>query len=263
MPVIPNKLKQSLRENRYPVAFSVNRMHGPEVAAIAACCGFDWLFVDMEHSCMDTKTAGEICITALGWGITPIVRTSSHQPFHASRFLDTGAQGVVVPHVDTVEQARAVVESCRYTPMGRRSLARPSPHLRYANIDVAQAIKLLNENLLVIVMLETEEAIANADAIAAVEGVDAMLIGTVDLVADMGIPGQVGHERVDKAYEAAIKAAKRHGIYLGMGGIYDPVLVEKRMKQGVQFVVGSGDAGFMMTGAREQRAMLARVVESL
>lgn len=238
-------------------------MHGPEVAAIAASCGFEWLFIDMEHSSMDTKTAAAICVSALGWGITPVVRAASHAHFHATRLLDAGAQGIIVPHVDTPEQARKVVDNCRYTPLGHRSLSRPSPQLRYGGGSMAEAIKELNDNTLVIVMLETGEAIANADAIAAIEGIDALLIGTNDLAGDLGIPGQFGHERIDDAYATAIGAAKRHGKYLGMGGVYEPALMEKRIREGVNFMLGGNDISFILSAARERRAMLSKVFESL
>jgi 2-keto-3-deoxy-L-rhamnonate aldolase RhmA len=256
-------MKQCLLEGRVPVSFNVNRMHGPEVAAIAASCGFEWLFIDMEHSSMDTKTAAVICVSALGWGITPVIRAASHAHFHATRLLDAGAQGIIVPHVDTVEQAREVVDNCRYTPLGRRSLSRPSPQLRYGGGSMSEAIRELNDNTLVMVMLETGEAIANADAIAAVQGIDAMLIGTNDLAADLGIPGQFGHERIDHAYADAIGAARRHGKYLGMGGVYEPALMEKRIREGVNFMLGGSDISFVLSAARERRATLTRVIESL
>jgi 2-keto-3-deoxy-L-rhamnonate aldolase RhmA len=263
MAIIPNRMKQCLLEGRIPVSFNVSRMHGPEVAAIAASCGFEWLFIDMEHSSMDTKTAAAICISALGWGVTPVIRAASHAHYHATRLLDAGAQGIIVPHVDTEKEAQAVVDNCRFTPLGRRSLSRPSPQLRYGGGSMAEAIKALNDNTLVIVMLETEEAIANADAIAAVEGIDGMLIGTNDLAADLGIPGQFSHERIDKAYTAAISAAKRHGKYLGMGGVYEPALMEKWIRAGVSFVLGGNDIAFILAAAKERRTMLTNVIESL
>ena len=263
MAIIPNRMKQSLLEGGTPVSFNVNRMHSPEVAAVAASCGYEWLFIDMEHSALNTESAAAICVAALGWGVTPVVRAASHAHFHATRLLDAGAQGIIVPHVDTVAQAKAVVDNCRYTPLGHRSLTRPNPQLAYGGGTIAEDIKLLNDNMLVIVMLETEEAIANADAIAAVEGIDALLIGSNDLAADFGIPGQLGHERIDKAYAVAISAAKRHGKYLGMGGVYEPELMGKRIRQGVRFLQGGGDISFMIVAAKERRAMLSNILESL
>src|SRR5690606_1781972 len=99
-----------------------------------------------------------------------------------------GAQGVVVPHVNSVEQARRVVENCKYPPIGHRSLTAPMPQLGFRTMPVAEAIEALNRNTLVVAMLETPQAVDNADAIAAVEGIDALLIGTNDLAAEMGIP---------------------------------------------------------------------------
>ena len=96
----------------------VNQMRTPNIAMIAAACGFDAIYIDLEHNPTSLETAAAICVAALGIGITPIARVSSRDAHDATRILDCGAQGVMVPHVSTVAEARAVVESCRYPPQG-------------------------------------------------------------------------------------------------------------------------------------------------
>ena len=103
----------------------VNRMRTPNIAMIAAACGFDAIYIDLEHNPTSLETAAAICVVALGIGITPIARVSSRDPHDPTRILDCGAQGVVVPYVGTVAQVRAVVESCRYPPHGHRRLQAP------------------------------------------------------------------------------------------------------------------------------------------
>ena len=256
MAIVENHLKLKLEAGG--LAASLNLVHWRSVnaAGIAQECGFDWLFLDLEHNTMDLDTAAQICVAALPTGITPIVRVPSHDSFHATRILDGGAMGVVVPHVDTPEQAARSVCNCRYPPVGHRSLAGAMPQLGFASMPVAQAIEILNRNTLVIVMLESAQAIANADAIAAVPGVDGLLIGTNDLAAEFGLPGDFAHPRIAEAYSTMIAACRRHGKHPGMGGVYDHALMEKFIRLGVRFMLGGGDVALLTTAGKARTAFI-------
>jgi 2-keto-3-deoxy-L-rhamnonate aldolase RhmA len=257
MAIIENGVKKKLEAGGLAIGFGVNHLRTVNTAGFAEQCGYDWLFVDMEHNTMDIDTAVQICVAALPTGVTPIIRVPSHDPFHASRALDGGAMGIVVPHVNTAEQARRVVDACKFPPLGHRSLTAPVPQLGFASLPVAEAIATLNRSTLVVIMLETPEAIDNAEAIAAVEGVDVLLIGSNDLTAEMGIPGQYTHEKVIAAYERMIAAARMHGKSAGMGGIYENALMEKYIRMGVRMVLGGGDIGFLMAAAKARAGFLA------
>ncbi|MBT4488986.1 MAG: aldolase, partial [Rhodospirillaceae bacterium] len=177
---------------------------------------------------------------------------------HASRPLDAGAQGIVVPHVNSAEEARRVADQCRYPPIGHRSMAGGAAILEYDNLPMAEAAQVINDNILVVVMLESPEAVANADEIAAVEGVDVLLIGTNDLCAEMGIAGQYDHDDVVTAYDATIAACRNNGKHAGMGGIYD-ALAEKYIRMGVRMVLGGSDLSYMMTAAKQRAAALQAI----
>ena len=110
MSIVENTMKQKLEAGQLAVGFSVMHWRTVNVAGIAEECGFDWLFIDMEHNTMDVDAAVQISVAALPTGVTPLVRVPSHDHFHATRVLDGGAMGVVVPHVNTVEQARKIVQ---------------------------------------------------------------------------------------------------------------------------------------------------------
>src|SRR3712207_4172986 len=99
MSAITNRMKSRLEAGGLAVSLNVRRSRHVDIAPIAAACGFDWLFIDMEHSSIDVDRASEMCVAALGAGITPVVRVPGHEHFHAARLLDAGAQGIVVPHV--------------------------------------------------------------------------------------------------------------------------------------------------------------------
>ena len=100
-----NKAKQMLKADKLVLCMAVNQMRTAEAPVIAAACGFDAIFVDLEHSATSTETAALICVSAVGAGITPIARVSSHHPFQAARILDAGAQGVMIPHIENAAEA--------------------------------------------------------------------------------------------------------------------------------------------------------------
>lgn len=256
MAITENHARKQLEAGKLALGFGLRQSRTVDVAKIAKTCGYDWLFIDLEHSSMDLDMASQICVAALDAGVTPLVRVSGHEHFHAARILDNGAMGVVVPHVDTVEEARAAVDHVKFPPLGHRSMTGGLPQLDFVNLGVAEQPKVMNQQSMVVIMLETPTAIENADAIAAVEGVDVLLIGSNDLAAEMGIPGQFDHVKIDEAYEKTIAAANKHGKYTGLGGIYDEELVTKFVKKGVRFVLGGADLGFMMAAASARSAFL-------
>ena len=223
----------------------------------AKAAGFDWLFIDMEHGAFSVNEATQLCIAALPTGVTPIVRVCFGALDEATRALDNGALGIVIPHVDTPAQAKMVADALRFPPRGTRSWGGGVAVYGYAPPGVAEAQEEINNEILVVAMIETAEAVANADAIAATPGIDVLLIGTSDLSADMGISGQIGHERVQGAYRAVIDACKKHGKFAGMGGIYDDIWAKTYIGWGAQFVLGGADQMFIMQAATARAKFLS------
>jgi len=259
MDFAPNHTKRRLAAGEVALGMGVRQGRTVDIATIAKTCDFDWLFIDMEHSSMDADLAAQLAMAALGAGITPVVRVPGHEHYHASRLLDNGAQGIVAPHVDTVEEASRIAGACRYPPIGHRSVAGAQPQLGFKSVPVGEATKLVNDLTLVVVMLETPKAIANADAIAQVPGVDVLLIGTNDLCAELGIHGKFTDPRVEEAYRTVIAACRKHGKHPGMGGVYEPKLMEKYIGFGMRFILSGSDLSFMMAGARARTEFLRGV----
>jgi len=253
---IDNPARRRLEAGEVALGFSLRQSRTVDIASIAATCGFDWLFIDTEHNSIDGDAVAQICVAALGAGISPIVRVPGEEYHQAARALDTGALGIIFPHVDTPEQARRAADACRYPPGGKRSIAGAMPQFGFAAVPIAEAVPILNATTLVVVMLETPEAIANADAIAATPGVDVLLIGSNDLCAEMGIHGQFGHARLRDAYAKMIAAARRHGKHPGMAGIFDETIMRGYIEMGARFVQGGSDLSFIMTGAKARSAFI-------
>jgi 2-keto-3-deoxy-L-rhamnonate aldolase RhmA len=228
-----------------------------DIAMIADACGFDAFFIDMEHCAITLDAAAQICVAALPVGVTPLVRIARHQFEDATRLLDAGALGIICPQVDTVAQAQAFARACRFPPLGERSVAGAGPLQGYRATPLGEANKQGNALTLCIAMLESPEGIANADAIAAIPGIDGLLIGTNDLCTALGIPGEVKHATVRAAYETAMKACQSHGKHLGIGGIRSDVEhVTELVRLGARFVIAASDVQYLMKAARDEIAGL-------
>lgn len=249
--VFENRAKRKLKAGELVLCMAINQMRSTEAPMIAAECGFDAIFLDLEHSATSLETAASICVAALTAGITPLARVPSHNAFHAARILDAGAQGVMVPHVESEAEAREIVRALRYPPLGIRSAYGTGPALGYRAIGQGEANVFLNEHELVIAMLETPEAIERADAIAAVEGIDMVHIGALDVSNLMGIPAQYGHPRMRAAFETVAHACTKHGKAMGVGGARgDRPLQQYLIDLGVRYLTTGSDVGYLMAAAR-------------
>jgi 2-keto-3-deoxy-L-rhamnonate aldolase RhmA len=261
MTLIRNEAKRKLKAGELALGFGVHHLRTSAVGMLAASCGHDWIFIDMEHGAFSTHEATQICIAALTTGMTPIVRVAADAIDEGARALDNGAMGIVVPHVDTRTQAERIAQAYRYPPAGTRSWGGPPAAFRFKPPGHAEAQAQLNDEILVIAMIESREAVRNADAIAAVAGIDALLIGTSDLSADLGIAGQIGHAEVQAAYQTVAAACRKHGKILGMGGVYDREWATRYIKDaGARLVLSGNDHNYMIAGATERTALLRSIV---
>jgi 4-hydroxy-2-oxoheptanedioate aldolase len=251
--VVRNNVKDKLARDEVVASITVRLVRSIEIAGLARTAGFDGLYVDVEHSSFSLETTSQICIAALEAGIAPFVRVPSARPEHVSRALDGGALGVIVPHVRTPAEARAAVAAAKFPPLGERSAAGALPHLQYRAFPPAEAGAAMNEATMVVVQFETADALERADEIAAVDGVDLVLIGTNDLLADMGLAGQYEHPRVREAYAQTIAACRRHGKHVGVGGLSTrPQLAAEFVKMGARYVSTGTDLAFLLAAATEK-----------
>ena len=175
---IPNKARERLAAGQLALGMALRQARTVEIGRVLAACGFDFAFVDMEHNTMSIDTAAQIAVACHDAGVTPLVRVPGYEHHLATRLLDAGAMGIVFPHVDTPEHAKQLVSNCKYPPMGHRSLGGPVAQLGFRPYPRAEATALVNTETLLVMMLETPKAIDNAEALAAVPGVDVLLIGT-------------------------------------------------------------------------------------
>lgn len=251
-----NRALERLSAGDIALGVGVRLARSVEIAKMMRASDFDWLFIDLEHGSLALETVSQISIAAADNGIAPIVRVPTGQWDVASRALDGGAQGIVMPHIDTVEDAREAVHHLRFPPVGHRATLGGLPHYDYQHVKAAQVAHEVNAATLIAVMIESPQGVDNAAAIASVEGVDVLFIGVNDLAEGMGLSGQLDHPQVAEAVAEIAKGAAAHGKHAGIGGIGDTDLLRRYIAMDMRFILGGNDFAFMMAAAKQRAAAL-------
>jgi 2-keto-3-deoxy-L-rhamnonate aldolase RhmA len=259
--ILHNNVKEKLKRDEVVASMTVRLVRSMEIARIARTAGFDSLYVDIEHSSFSLDTCGQICMAALEAGIAPFVRVPANTPDYVSRVLDGGALGVIAPHIRSADEAKAVVTAAKFPPLGERSNAGGLPHLHFRSFPAAETSAALNDATMVVVQFESTAALEHAEEIVAVDGVDMVLVGLNDLLADWGIPGEYDHPRVREAYAKTIAACRKRGKHCGVGGLATrPDLVAEFVKMGARYVSTGTDLAFLL-GACAARAKAVKEIK--
>lgn len=219
------------------------------VAEIAAGSGFDWLVIDHEHGPFELRDIFAHLQAMAPYPVAPIVRPASHDATLLKKLLDIGAQSLVVPMVDTAEQATELVTAVHYPPVGRRGLGTSMARAAAWSRIPGYAGKA-NAEICLIVQAETSQAMANLDEILAVEGVDGVFIGPSDLAASMGHLGNPGHPEVEQAISSGLKIIRDAGKHAGLLCL-DPAQVPRYVDCGANFVGVGVDALALSQGLRQ------------
>jgi len=228
--------------------------HTPEMAAKT---GFDWVLIDTEHGCGDYAAMLQQINAVEHHPCAPIVRVAANVPHFFKRALDAGAAGIMVPQVRSVKDARQAVAATRYPPNGIRGVSKVNAATGFG-MDFDAYRDHTEQELVTIIQIETVEALEVVEEIAAVDGVDVLFIGPMDLSYGLGIPGDYGHQLFIEARERILKACqsagKATGILLG-----SPDDVEPRAAEGFSFMALGSDAGIVVQGMRATLDALRRV----
>ncbi len=247
MQIPRNSFKHAIAEGRQQIGLFVN-LPSSFAAEALATCGFDWLLIDTEHAVGDPITVFEQLQAIAPYPVSAAVRPVDNDPAIIKRLLDAGAQTLLIPYVQNADEAQAAVDAMRYGPRGARGFAglTRATHFGLAENYATRA----EEELCLLVQVETAEALDQIEAIAAVDGVDGLFIGPADLAASMGHPGNPGHPEVVSAIENAIERIRKTGKPAGILSL-DPVFVERCMTLGTVFTAVDVDINILLKGARE------------
>ena len=222
----------------------------PGIGYILKEAGAEFVFFDMEHSGNSFETVNRALRYFEAAGVAAFVRVPSDAYDHVARALDLGADAIVIPMLGTADQAKAVVEKIKYTPLGSRGLGLGLGNDRYHMAPFRDAIDAANARTRFVALIETAEGVANVDEIAALDGVDVLWVGHADLTASMGIPGEFGHPDYKKALEKVLAAGQRHNKGLGRM-VTDAAAGVALAKEGWDLIAYHGDVWLLQTALRQ------------
>jgi len=245
-PGFVNPVKKTLQEGGVVIGGTVQASN-PDTAAIMANAGFDFLWIEGEHSPITLETTRNIILLTQGRKAIPFTRVPVNELWTAKRMLDIGSLGVIFPFTDTADLARQAVAACKYPPAGKRGVGPGMASMRW---PVAEGYtKWANDNAMVIVIVERPVAIEHIEEIAAVPGIDVIFIGLNDLSYNYGVPGQLEAPVMKAAVERVMAAARKNKIPVGGPG--GASSVKRMLAEGYRFIQGPSDLSLLQTAAND------------
>jgi 2-keto-3-deoxy-L-rhamnonate aldolase RhmA len=248
--------RQRIQQGDVILGQMVLELFTPGIGHMLAACGLDFVIFDMEHGRCDLSLLAEMVAACRGSGIVPLVRVPDVTYAPLSRALDVGARGVMVPRVESREQAEHIVSQLKYAPQGRRGVALGVAHdlYRAGNSDF---FARTNEEISVILLLETEKAFQHLDEIISVPGVDVAWMGHYDLTVSMGIPAQFDHPRFLAAMDELVSVCRRYGVAPGFLPP-SPESAVHWIDKGFRLISLGSDIGVFLDGVRKFRTHVVR-----
>jgi 2-keto-3-deoxy-L-rhamnonate aldolase RhmA len=245
----PNKVKQALKRGEPVVGTMMSEARSPGFVWMIANTGFDFIFIDMEHGTYDLPLVSDMIKVARLAGIVPLVRVPDLAYHLAATMLDAGAMGLMLPRVETREQAEQFVSFVKYPPAGVRGGTSRRGHTDYVGANPQELVGHMNEHTLVILQIERKRAVDDIDSLLSVPGVDAALIGPFDLTISLG-EASANTPAVDAAIQRVVDAARRHGVASGIH-TSDPATVLKWQRRGMTLLMCNSDLEFLSAGAQQ------------
>jgi 2-keto-3-deoxy-L-rhamnonate aldolase RhmA len=241
-------VKRALQGGEVQIGTWINTLGLPQITQMLATAGFDFVYIDMEHSSFSIQTVGDLCYAALAAGLVPIVRPAGKASHLMSRPLDAGAMGLLIPHVDSREEAEAVIRAVKFPPEGERGVTLVGPHTGWSRANGEEYVRASNAEMMLIVQIESDRGIHNLDSILSVDGIDGAVIGRADLSADLGLPGQTSHPEVVGRVEMLIDACRRQNKIPGLL-VQDVASAREWIGRGIRLVPYSSEVGMLMGAA--------------
>ena len=245
-----NSVKKALKEGKVQIGCGFGQLRSPEVARILAAAGFDWTFLDAEHGGFHIETLQDICRAAVTTGVAPIVRVADMQYALVARALDCGAQGIIFPRVESPEMLDRAVSWTKFPPLGIRGCGIAPTHIEYERATLPEIIEHMNENVMVVLQIETRLAVQLRNELLSVPGIDAVMVGPVDLSISLGVPGDFQHPKMVDAMEQIRDSCIQHGVAPGTQ-TRTLALAKFWKERGMLFLGCGSETGFLMEKASE------------
>lgn len=257
-----NHTKERLQQGQIVFGCVLQQFRSAEAARLLAAAGFDYVFVDTEHTGFDWETVQDVVSAANHAGITPLVRVTDLLYALVARALDVGAQGVIFPRVEDPTLLRQAIGWTKFPPTGTRGFGLSAALLDYQPHSFPEIIGHANAQTLVVVQFESAVALARADELLAVPGVDVAMIGPADLSIALGVPGEFEHPAMIAAISDFIRACASHSVVPGIQ-CRSAALAEPWLQRGMRLIGCGSEQTFLLERARqavtEMRAMATRI----
>ncbi len=250
-----NTVKKKLARNELTLGTWIT-INNPDVAEIIALSGFDWMILDMEHAPVDISGISNMAQAVSSAPTLPIVRVPWNDPVYVKRALDLGVSGVMIPYVNDKREATVAVRSAKYPPVGMRG-AGPRRASVYG-LEWDEYLSKANDSVLVVVQVESVEAVNNVEDILSVEGIDVLFVGPLDLSFSAGLPSKIMHPKVQALIRKVAEAAESAGVKSGIDSPTEQIAHYADM--GMKFIATGGDTNFLLEGAKAAVAAKDKVV---
>ncbi len=257
-----NPVKDSIQEGGFALGSEISRLPSRDVCRIYAKSGFDFVFIDMEHTCFSFETVAGLIESARTYGIVPLVRVPQAEYAFVARALDAGAQGIIVPRVDRPETAADIVSWTRYPPQGVRGYAATIAQTDGEQITPADFMEANHQQTLMVIQIERAAAFDCLEEILSVDGIDVACLGYMDLTVDLGIPGEIDHSLAVDHVERLIQTSQDHGIAPGIISS-DLAVVHEWMDRGMRFVSYSTETILLEQASNKAAEALRTKVASM
>ena len=254
-----NRVKAALRDGLAVTGPIVNEARSVSFVTMMSQAGHDFMFFDMEHAMFNWETMLNLVQASLLADICPLVRVTDLSYPLVARALDSGAQGIIIPRVETVEQVEAAVSFAKYPPDGRRG-AGGDARYGYVRRDVRTAVTEANAESMVIVQIESLAGVDQIEEIDAVPGLDVVCLGPQDLSISMDVHGEFGHPRFVETLQKIVEACNRHNVATGMVE-REPQAMQRWYDMGMRFLVCNNDGNMIHQGATRDVAALAEFMD--
>lgn len=249
VPVPPNRVKARLAGGDLCVGTMLVEIRQPAIMTVLANAGLDFVLVDNEHGPFPVDTVAELCRAARSEGITAIVRIPELTYARVSQALDGGAQGIMLPRVTTRAQVEECVRFMKYPPEGRRGAVLGRGHTAFKAGPLVETLAAMNRETMLVVQIETREAVEALDDLLSVPGVDAALVGPTDLSLALGVGGEMDHPTLVSAIEATMAACASHGVAPAIH-TNDTAMSAAWARRGMQLVSINNEIGLLTAAAR-------------
>jgi 4-hydroxy-2-oxoheptanedioate aldolase len=246
-----SKIKAKLERNE-PVLVTSLHLADPSLFEMTSLMGFDGIWMDLEHHALGAERAAELMRAARVGGADIMARPAKGEFMRLGRLLEAGAQGIMYPRCDTADEAREVVSWAKFAPLGRRGFDGGNPDTPYCSLPMKEYVRAANDQTFLVIQLEDAGAVANAQAIAEVQGVDVLFFGPADFTVLSGVPGEFEHPLVLEAMRTIAEAARRAGKQWGSTSA-SAEQSERLLEMGARFICHGCDIILVKSGLEEIR----------